>query len=127
MASKCFMCGAAIAHGILCDKCDKPRKPKTSAQRSAIRDPAPPRSRTNTPPPMPPVATAAAPAAMPEEFPKAPILQFPIESASPALTSLANVLIAAGSAAILLGADRGVKFMTEDAKRLFGVPHSDLG
>ncbi len=76
---------------------------------------------------MPPVAAAAAPAALPEEFPKAPILQFPIESASPALTSLANVLIAAGSAAILLGPDRGVKFMTEEAKKLFGVPQSDLG
>ena len=30
MAQKCFMCGAAIARGILCEKCDKPRKPKES-------------------------------------------------------------------------------------------------
>ena len=32
MASKCFMCGAAITKGILCEKCDKPRKPKAEAK-----------------------------------------------------------------------------------------------
>ncbi len=61
-----------------------------------------------------------------EPFPKAPLLPFPVESASPAITSIANVLMAAGASAIVVGSDRGVKFITEEAKRLFGVPQSDL-
>jgi len=137
MAQKCFMCGAAIARGILCEKCDKPRKPKESAAKTTA--PAPP---PEVPPPPPvaskPVgestatrrsggaATAAATAPEPEPFPKAPLLPFPVESASPAITSVANVIIAAGAPAILLGADRAVKFVTEEAKKLFGVPQSDL-
>ncbi|MEA2415101.1 MAG: hypothetical protein QOI58_1758 [Thermoanaerobaculia bacterium] len=137
MAQKCFMCGAAIARGILCEKCDKPRKPKESAAKTAAPPPPP-----IAPPPAPvaskPVgestatrrsggaATAAAPAPEPEPFPKAPLLPFPVESASPAITSVANVIIAAGAPAILLGADRAVKFVTEEAKKLFGVPQSDL-
>jgi hypothetical protein len=131
------MCGAAIARGILCEKCDKPRKPKESAAKTAAPPPPP-----IAPPPAPvaskPVgestatrrsggaATAAAPAPEPEPFPKAPLLPFPVESASPAITSVANVIIAAGAPAILLGADRAVKFVTEEAKKLFGVPQSDL-
>lgn len=34
--------------------------------------------------------------------------------------------MAAGAPAIVLAADRSVKFITEEAKRLFGVPQSDL-
>jgi len=34
--------------------------------------------------------------------------------------------MAAGAPAIVLGADRAVKFITEEAKKLFGVPQSDL-
>jgi signal transduction histidine kinase len=137
MAQKCFMCGAAIARGILCEKCDKPRKPKQSAAKTAAPSPPP------AAPPPPPVAskpigestatrrsggaaTAAAPAPEPEPFPKAPLLPFPVESASPAITSVANVIMAAGAPAIVLGADRAVKFVTEEAKKLFGVPQSDL-
>src|SRR2546423_15717135 len=99
MASKCFMCGAAISNGILCQKCDKPRK-KTQA---AAPPPPPPAhvKKTPTPPPMPAVAVAAAPADLPEEFPKATVLQFPVESASPAITSVANVLSAGGLAGIV--------------------------
>ncbi|MEK6374457.1 MAG: HAMP domain-containing sensor histidine kinase [Acidobacteriota bacterium] len=125
MALKCFMCGAAISRGILCEKCDKPRK-KSSEQRP-ISSPPPPAAKT--PPPMPPIATAAtapAPAAVPEEFPKAPLLQFPVESASPAITSVANVLIAGGVAAIVIAPDRNVKFVTDEAKKLFGVAQADL-
>jgi hypothetical protein len=143
MAQKCFMCGAAIARGILCEKCDKPRKPKQSAATTASTPaPAPPPAE---PPPPPPVvskpsgestatrrsggaatAAATAPAPEPEPFPKAPLLPFPVESASPAITSVANVIMAAGAPAIVLGADRAVKFVTEEAKKLFGVPQSDL-
>jgi len=42
MASKCFMCGAAISEGILCEKCDKPRraKPKTESGKTPLPPPA---------------------------------------------------------------------------------------
>jgi hypothetical protein len=137
MAQKCFMCGAAIARGILCERCDKPRKPKESvatAPAKTVAAPPPPAA----PPASKPVgestatrrsggaATAAATAPEPEPFPKAPLLPFPVESASPAITSVANVIMAAGAPAIVLGADRAVKFVTEEAKKLFGVPQSDL-
>jgi len=76
---------------------------------------------------MPAISTAAtAPAALPEEFPKAPLLQFAVESASPAITSVANVLIAGGIAAIVVGPDRSVKFVTDEAKKLLGVAQADL-
>ena len=91
--------------------------------------PAPPpaAAKTPTPPPMAPVnAAATAPAALPEEFPKAPLLQFPVESASPAITSVANVLIAGGVPAVVVGPDRSVKFVTDEAKKLFGVAQADL-
>src|SRR5204863_279121 len=70
---------------------------------------------------------ATAPAIAPDAFPKAPVVPFPVESASLAITSVANVLIAAGVASIVLGPDRAVKFVTSQAKRLFGVAQSDLG
>lgn len=132
MASKCFMCGAAISQGILCGKCDSPKKPKKAEAAAPI--PAPPK-----PQPAPPAPTAAAPstpsapartaeATAPalDPFPKAPVVPFPIESASPAITSVANVLIAANAAGIVLGPDRSVKFITEEAKRLFQLPPSEL-
>lgn len=144
MASKCFMCGAAITRGILCEHCDKPRRPKQPAPAKPAAEGATPQPRADAPrataPPRPPtpresapprnknaqaaIATATAPE--PEPFPKAPLLPFPVESASPAITSLANVIMAAGAAAIVLSADRSVKFITEEAKRLFSVPQSDL-
>src|SRR6202140_1465097 len=140
MASKCFMCGAAIARGILCERCDTPRKPKQT-QTKLNAEPQPPAA--STPPPVaatpvaegggparrssgPAAATAAAPVPEPEPFPKAPLLPFPVESSSPAITSVANVIMAAGAPAIVLGADRGVKFITDEAKKLFGVPQADL-
>ncbi len=151
MASKCFMCGAAITRGILCERCDKPRKPKQAATPSEVIPPPPPVETPRAsapvsakpkaqPPPPPPretsaprssgsgqAAAATAMAPEPEPFPKAPLLPFPVESASPAITSIANVLMAAGAPAIVLSADRSVKFVTEEAKRLFGVPQTDLG
>jgi len=139
MASKCFMCGAAINKGILCEKCDKPRKPKAEASAN-VAPPPPEPAPIPTPSASKPVgestatrrssgaaaAAATAPVPEPEPFPKAPLLAFPVESASPAITSVANVIVAAGAPAIVLGADRAVKFITEEAKKLFGVPQSDL-
>lgn len=113
MGAKCLMCGAVVAHGfLLCDKCDKPRKPKTVTTTAAVSSSRP--------------TGAAAAAAVIDEFPKAPIVPFPLEATSPALTSLANVLMAAGAAAIVLGADRSVKFVTEEVRKVFGVPNADL-
>src|SRR5437762_3111019 len=121
MAQKCFMCGAAIAQGILCEKCDKPRKKLALSGAEGSGE------QQLTPPPMPAISIAAtAPAAVPDEFPKAPVLHFPVESASPAITSVANVLIAGGVAAIVVGPDRSVKFVTDEAKKLFGVAQADL-
>jgi hypothetical protein len=143
MPQKCFMCGASISQGILCEKCDKPRsKPKaaappqeTSAPKPIPAAPAPepprPAPRPTPPPAAPPVQARAASAssgsaspaiaALEDPFPKAPILPFPIESASPALTSVVNLLIAGGLPSILVGADRSVKFISDEAKRLFDV------
>jgi len=121
MAQKCFMCGTAIAGGILCEKCDKPRK-KSGEQR-----PLPGEQRASSSEQASGTSKAAtAPAIEPEEFPKAPVLQFPVESASPAITSVANVLIAGGVAGIVVGPDRSVKFVTDEAKKLFGVAQADL-
>jgi len=136
MASKCFMCGAAISQGILCDKCDKPRKSREKTETGTTPIP----QVQSAPPPPPPApsapisapartsaATAAAPAAHIDEMPKAPVVHFPVEAASPAISSVANVMIAASAAGIVIGPDRAVKFVTEDAKKLFGVAQSDLG
>jgi len=144
MASKCFMCGAAISQGILCEKCDKPRKPRAKNEAAAPPPAAPP----SAPPPAaaaqpktaPPqqssapgggapaaAARATAPAAEIDDLPKATVVHFPIEAATPAISSVANVMIAAGAAGIVIGPDRSVKFVTEEAKKLFGVAQSDLG
>ena len=122
MAQKCFMCGREISKGILCEKCDKPRRPK----------PQPAEPVQTAPPPEPPAAspvktvTRSREAVALDPFPKAPVVPFPIESASPAITSVANVLIAGGVAAIVLGTDRAVKFFTDEAKKLFDAASSDL-
>src|SRR6059058_5753790 len=113
MPQKCFMCGAAISQGILCDKCDKPRKPKASAAppAEAVEIPAappaaPPAPRPTPKPPSPPV-TVTQPrsdettAVALDAFPKAPVLPFPVESASPALTSVVSLLIAAAVPSVL--------------------------
>jgi hypothetical protein len=149
MAQKCFMCGREISSGILCDKCDKPRKTKSpEASRPAQAITATGGAQTPPPVQMSPAADApvlhadapshhaeapvhqarsnesTAPALDP--FPKAPVLPFPIESASPAVTSIVNVLIASGVASVLLGPDRTVKFVSDEAKRLFDAAPSDI-
>jgi signal transduction histidine kinase len=118
--AKCFMCGAQIARGILCEKCDKPRKPKApeSAGKPAAGSAAP-------------AAQRSASSALPEieleldPFPKAPVVPFPVESASPAVTSIVTLLTAAGVPAVLLAPDRSVKFVTDEAKRLFDASQAD--
>ena len=130
MARKCFMCGREVVEGILCEKCDKPRKKSGTSQKAEPAEkpapppaaaPAAPVSQEPTPPPF---QTATAPELDP--FPKAPVVPFPVESASPAVTSVVNLLVASGVASVLLGPDRSVKFVSDDAKRLFDSTQSEL-
>lgn len=117
MAKKCFMCGREITDGgILCEKCDKPRKKSSPA----VNETAP------APSPQPRAQGATAPAIEPDPFPKAPVINFPVESASPAITSVVNLLIASGVASVLLGPDRSVKFVSDEARRIFDAPQSEL-
>ncbi|HYO77741.1 MAG TPA: HAMP domain-containing sensor histidine kinase [Thermoanaerobaculia bacterium] len=75
---------------------------------------------------MPHSSEATAPALEADPFPKAPILPFPVESATPAITSVVNLLVASGVASVLVGADRSVKFVSDEAKRLFSTTQADL-
>jgi hypothetical protein len=140
MARKCFMCGREVTEGILCEKCDKPRKKSgemPAAGTSAI-SPAPtaraadaPRAAEGAPRAgdgggAPQRTEAATATRLEDPFPKAPILPFPVESASLAITSVVNLLVASGAASVFLGPDRSVKFVSDEAKKLFDVPQSDL-
>lgn len=130
MARKCFMCGGEIAAGILCDKCDKPRKSRASeapAQTAAPQSAAvPPAAAPVTPPPAPVPQTEGAHAVAIDPFPKAPVVPFPIDSVTPAITSVVDLLTASGVPALLLGPDRKIKFVTDEARRLFGSSQAEM-
>lgn len=136
MARKCFMCGREVTQGIICEKCDTPRKPKREAAGTPASPPpdqaASRRPESETLSDQPPgrrrsdAATAAAIQPEPDPFPKAPVLPFPVESASPAITSVVNLLVAAGVPSILLGPDRSVKFVSDEGKRVFDATQSEL-
>ena len=116
MARKCFMCGREISAGILCEKCDKPRRrvePPTPAAVAAEVSGSTQKHETHN-------AHALDP------FPKAPVLPFPVESASPAVTSVVDLLVAAGVPSIFLGPDKSVKFVSDAAKTLFDASQADL-
>lgn len=146
MARKCFMCGREVTEGILCEKCDKPRKksqpPAPTPDLNAPQ--ALPAAFSPAPTQAPAVSArasesssraasdsgrqraAVAPELEQDPFPKAPILPFPVESASPAITSVVNLLVASGVPAVIVGPDRSVKFVSEAAKRLLDAPTSEL-
>src|SRR6266540_36995 len=119
MARTCILCGHEISTGIVCEKCDKPRKPK---------------AQPSVPPSVPPIPPArAAEIGRPthaahalDPFPKAQVVPFPVEAASPAVTSVVDLLVAAGVPAILLGPDKSVKFVSDQAKGLFDASATDL-
>jgi signal transduction histidine kinase len=69
---------------------------------------------------------ATAPRVAEDPFPKAPVVPFPVESASPAVTSVVHLLIATGGASVLIGPDRTVKFVSDEAKKLFDATQSEL-
>jgi signal transduction histidine kinase len=101
MASSCLLCGREIASGaIVCDGCDKPKKPKA------------PRTTTG--------ALAL------DAFPPAPVVPFPVESASPAVTSVVNLLVSAGVPAVLIAADRSIKFISDAALNLLDATQQEL-
>lgn len=142
MASKCFMCGAEVTRGILCAKCDKPRRPRTETSakpsggersdalpQTSTGSEMPPATRTDLPIARPSGGAATQAAAAPhlESFPEAAVLPFRVESASPAITSIANVLIAGAVPALVVGTDRTVKFMTDEARLLLEVTGTDPG
>jgi signal transduction histidine kinase len=133
------MCGREVTEGILCEKCDKPRKKSQPA--ATAPEPSAPQVAAPAPPPPPAAPQSAAPRASDsgrhgsaatasqveaDPFPKAPILPFPVESASPAITSVVNMLVASGVPAVIVGPDRSVKFVSDEAKRLFDAPSSEL-
>jgi len=144
MTRKCFMCGHEVTEGILCDKCDKPRRksplPADSAQSGSAASAAAPRESQSAVPPGAPTRAPARRTSPPDAssapqqtsnlaldpFPKAPVLPFPLESSSLAITSVVNLLVAAGVPSILLAADRSVKFVSDEAKKLFDATQSDL-
>jgi signal transduction histidine kinase len=124
MARKCFMCGRDVTEGILCEKCDKPRRKSTPdlAQQAAPPNAPPPRASSDSGR----QAAAAAPQHEEDPFPKAPVLPFPVESASPAITSVVHLLVAAGVPSVLVGPDRSVKFVSDEAKKLFDATQAEL-
>jgi signal transduction histidine kinase len=108
MARQCFMCGRDVPEGkILCENCDKPKKPK------AAKSPGPPSPET-------------AQALALDRFPAAAVVPFPVEAATPAITSVVNLIVAAGTPAVFLGADRSVKFVSDAAMKLFDKTQSEL-
>jgi hypothetical protein len=142
MARKCFMCGREVAEGILCDRCDKPRKKSTPNAAASLNvedslasalGPAagmsagqPSARRGDSGRHAAEAATAAATAPQSDPFPKAPVVPFPVESASPAITSVVNLLVASGVPSVLLGPDRSVKFVSDEARRLFDATQSEI-
>lgn len=100
------MCGREVLSGIVCDKCDKPRK-KTNP---GVADPFPMSQEQHALDP----------------FPIAPVVPFPVENASPAITSVVDILVASGVPSILLGPDKSVKFVSDEANALFDASRVDL-
>lgn len=105
------MCGRELPPGkIVCESCDRPRRKadKRPAAEGIVR------------------ASETSHALALDRFPEAPVVQFPVESATPAITSVVNVLVAAGTPSVFLGADRSVKFVSDAALKLFDTTRSEL-
>jgi signal transduction histidine kinase len=107
------MCGRDLSPGkILCENCDKPKKAKAEKPPAAAGELA--------------GAPRTSQALALDSFPEAPIVHFPVENATPAITSVVNLLVAAGTPSVFLGADRSVKFVSDAAIKLFDKPQSEL-
>ena len=108
------MCGGDVAGGgILCPKCDKPKK--TRAESLALENVAagaPGVARMST-------SSGPASALLDAPIPRTPSGAFALESVSTTNSTIIGILNAAGAAAVFIGADRSVKFVSEEAKKLF--------
>ena len=122
MARKCFMCGGDVAGGgILCPKCDKPRKTRAESlalESVAAGAPASRRGLVNSPGPA--SALLEAPVA------RTPSGAFALESVSVTNSTIISILNASGAAALFLGADKSVRFVSEEAKKLFDASKTTL-
>lgn len=96
MASDCILCGATISQGILCANCDRPRRPKASAEQVSVHG----------------STSAASPATAASAFTLDPV--------SPAIATISNVLVAAGAAAVILDSERSIKLVTQQFKAIIG-------
>jgi signal transduction histidine kinase len=104
-ARNCLVCGREVGGGgYLCEKCDKPKKAGAQPQ----------------------VQPHTSQSLALDPFPAAPVVKFPVEATTPAITSVVDLLVATGVPAILLGADRAVKFVSDAALRLFDTSQSEL-
>lgn len=118
MKAQCIMCGRAIAQGIVCESCDKPRKNSSRTARVAALPPtAPPLAATlpvpfpaasPTPPPARPSPVSPAPTAPPQPSPS--VNEWRIG---------AEALEGAGVAVLAIH-DKQIEFASREARRLFG-------
>jgi len=99
MTAECIMCGKPAKNGILCEKCDKPRK-------------AAPRQHDEG-------ALATEPAE--DLFPEAPVVKFPVESTSVALTNIREILSIARVPSLLLTSDYQLRYLSEEAAKLLDL------
>lgn len=112
MKTNCLMCGREVSQGIVCEKCDRPKRSvKGSGGAAAALEVELP------------VRETAEPASDP--FPKAPVVPFPRESSSVALTNMYEVLVASGSASVLLDSSRQVKYVAPLAQRALGLASAE--
>ena len=65
--NQCVMCGAQIAQGIVCEKCDKPRAKKTAPSVPAVENAA-----SKSPEPLPQAAPPVQPVMAPPAAPQTP-------------------------------------------------------
>jgi signal transduction histidine kinase len=61
----------------------------------------------------------------PDPFPKAPVVPFPVEATSLALTTMYEVLSAARVPSALIASDRTVKWVSDEARQLLNLPASE--
>ena len=98
MTSECIMCGRPATNGILCERCDRPRRGGAQAPAGNV---------------VPKPAT--------DPFPEAPVVKFPIESTSVALTDIREILEVSKLPSILMGSDRKLRYVSEEARSLLGL------
>ena len=98
MTSECIMCGRPATNGILCERCDRPRRGEHR-----------------------PPAGNVAPKPSADPFPAAPVVKFPVETTSVALTDIREILEVSRLPSMLMSSDRKVRYMSDEARSLLGL------